>query len=135
MHHLYYEQPCLDLQELGTDISGLAKDMLEEGTRAIDELSLDCAHVKFDRLLTDPVGMVRDVYEHFGWTFSKEYEEILERFLEEDKKKREEVRRKKGGESGMHEHSLEHFGLREEDFSNDKFQTYLGRFGLEDMKK
>lgn len=135
MHHLYYEQNSFDLHQLGKDIAGLAKDMLEAGTKAINDLSLDCAHVNFDRLVSDPIGVVQDIYRHFGWTISDEYARILKEFLDADKIKREEVRKRKGGRSDLHEHSLSHYGLKEEDFSNDKFQTYLAEYGLQEMRK
>jgi hypothetical protein len=42
--------------------------------------------VYYDRLVADPVGTVRGVYEHFGLVWSQPYEEQLLTYLRENPK-------------------------------------------------
>ena len=132
MHNIYFERSCLDHKALGEDIAQCAKDALDQAPADIDRLGLDCADVIFDELVEDPMATVQKVYSHFGWEFSEEYSQILKTFLDDDKKKRSELRKKKGGKSVLHEHSLDFFGLREDDL---KFEKYVKRYGMENCKK
>ena len=133
---MYYERNCLDRTALGEDICGYARDRLQQTPLDIHSLALDCADVIFDELVSDPIGTVKKVYQHFDWQFTEEYEEILKRHLAEDAKKRALVRRRKGGVSALHEHDLGRFGLREEDLANEEvFREYVRRYGMQECKK
>lgn len=70
-------------------------------------------HVKYDSLIADPVGTVRDLYESFGWNFSAEYEGALHAYI----KKNKEERAFNKSRSAKHSYSLDQYGLSETDIA------------------
>ena len=75
--------------------------------------------VYYDRLVADPVGTVRGVYEHFGLVWSQSYEEQLLTYLRENPK----------GKYGPHPYASVDFGQTDEAIA-ERFAAYSERFGF-----
>ena len=84
------------------------------------ERSPDIIHdVYYDRLMADPIGTVRGIYDCFGLAWSDTYEEQLNAYVRDNPQ----------GKHGMHQYSSEDFGLTDEAISR-RFAGYCERFGL-----
>ncbi len=71
-------------------------------------------HVKFNDFVKDQLGTIKDIYDQYGWEMTKEAEEKINRFIKENPKDK----------NGVHEYSLEDFGLTEK-YINKKFERYI----------
>jgi hypothetical protein len=140
MHGTYYEAACLDRLALGRDVKDFTEYVLQQTPRDLaNHVHPDnCADVKFDCLVRDPIGTVRDVYEQLQWEFTPEYEKILTDFVAADKLKREDAKKTGGGggggKHGMYEHSPDRFGLNKYDFKMGVYEEYVEKYGLQDCK-
>jgi hypothetical protein len=83
----------------------------DEGSRFYD--------VRFEQIISDPVAAIEDMYRHFGFEFSEEFEGRMRRYL--DSRPRDK--------HGTHRYSLEQFGLSRERHA-PLFHDYCQRFGL-----
>lgn len=70
--------------------------------------------VSFSKLTTDPVGIVKDIYEKFGYVYSQEFEDAMKRYLAERPK------------TGV-KYSLEGIGLTNEDIE-ESFSDYIDTY-------
>jgi len=70
--------------------------------------------LKFEDFVKDQVGVVRKIYEHFGWELDKGTVEKFKTFLDKNPK----------GKHGRHEYSLDDFNL-EADKVNNLFSNYI----------
>jgi hypothetical protein len=75
--------------------------------------------VYYDRLVADPVGVVRDIYDHYGLAWSEEFEERLHYY----------VRQNPRGKHGAHQYAPASFGQTGEAIS-ERFAAYIERFEL-----
>ena len=75
--------------------------------------------VYYDRLVTDPIGTVRGVYDHFGLAWSGAYEERLVAYLRENPK----------GKYGSHRYASVDFAQTDEAIA-ERFAAYSERFGF-----
>jgi hypothetical protein len=80
--------------------------------------------VHFPDLLADPLACVRRVYEHFGLELSREAEERMSRFLEDNKRDKH----------GTHRYTLETFGIDPERDGRG-FDDYCERYGVARRKR
>ncbi len=118
---VYYHS--IDIRELGRQVLGrLSTDM---GRYLTDRTSLP-SHSFFDLgyrdLVSDPIGAIQDMYDHFGLELTQEARSSMQAYLSENPKNKH----------GVHRYSPEDFGLSQqailERFSdyNESFQAYLG---------
>jgi hypothetical protein len=128
MHEVYFEdQEGVDAV-LGRQAARYCSTVLRSAEEDIKTTGLACAHVHFDKLSSDPIGMVRDIYATFGWEVSPEYEAALNDYLAKDKVKREEVKKRTAGvERAVH--TPEDFKLNKEAITRD-FADYITKYNV-----
>jgi hypothetical protein len=56
----------------------------------------------YNDLIQDPVSVVKAIYKQFHWTFTDEYERLLENYLEENRQARLAVKAKKQKGGALH---------------------------------
>lgn len=72
VHQVYYENDCRDDNAIGRGLTDLTARYLKQAPEDIAQTGLDCAHVTYNELIKNPVGVVKAIYKQFGWTFSPE---------------------------------------------------------------
>ena len=77
---------------------------------------LDVRHKDFH---ADPLGVVRRIYDHFGFTLSAQAEQRMQ----------ERIRANPEGRFGEHRYTPEEFGLHPQQI-RERFATYMDRYGL-----
>jgi hypothetical protein len=75
--------------------------------------------VYYDQLIADPIGTVRDIYDHYGLAWSEEFAERLKDYLQQNPR----------GKHGAHQYAPEDFGQTGEAIS-ERFAPYIDRFEL-----
>ncbi len=75
--------------------------------------------VYYDRLVADPIGTVRDIYDHYDLAWSEEFAERLNDYLQLNP----------NGKHGAHRYAPETFGQTGEAIS-ERFASYIERFEL-----
>lgn len=92
-------------------------------TKFLQERSLLEPHricdVDYVDIRRDPITVVRRIYEHFGWSFSRATEQRMRRTLASQPKDRHK----------LHRYDLAQFGVEESE-SAVRFAAYCDRFGL-----
>lgn len=73
--------------------------------------------IRYDRLLSDPIGTIRDIYHHFEMYFSEEYLDLLRAYAASHPK----------DEHGRHRYSAEDFGQSAAELAR-RFAAYRERF-------
>ena len=108
-------------QELGPVVFDFYATSLERGLAVRDRSNaarfVDVTH---DDFVTDPLGVARRIYDHFGLPLSKPAEAAM----------RAHVRDNPQGKHGRHAYALEEWGL-EAGAVRERFKSYLERFDLE----
>jgi hypothetical protein len=128
MHELYFEGQDGVEAVLGRQAVKYCSAMLRSAEEDIKTTGLACAHVHFDKLSSDPIGMVRDIYATFGWEVSSEYEAALKDYLAKDKVKREEVKKRTTGvERAVH--TPQDFKLDKDAITRD-FADYIAKYNV-----
>jgi hypothetical protein len=114
-------QPDVDRLGVGSSVRTLWGAALERGTADREAPHVEAAFldVAFDRVVADPLGVVRDVYERFGLPYTAAYEQRLTAYL--DSGHRSEGR-------PTHLYRPEDFGLANADLE-EAFPVYRERFG------
>lgn len=134
MHHIYYEREDCDPLRLGNAMLSITELVLEKGMTDMNASKLEKANVLYHDLIKDPIGVVKDIYQQFGWEYSTEYDKILHEFLEEDAKKRDKLKTKynvpKATTQGLHTYSTEEYGVNKEVFRKGTFDKYTKNFQL-----
>jgi hypothetical protein len=75
--------------------------------------------VRYPDVVADPVGVIRGIYEYFDYSFGDAFEGRIVEWLEDNPK----------GKHGVHQYSLEQFGLTPNGVDTF-FADYCERFGL-----
>ena len=130
---------CMDMY-VGRDIqlNHVGKDMLHYANKSMaaghkffkkhSQKANPHVNIKYKDLISNPVETVRQLYKDLGYEFTAEYEEILQKFVDDDKRHRAKMKNESGGKK-LHTYSLEMFGLTEEDIDNSLSwyeKEYLG---------
>jgi hypothetical protein len=74
--------------------------------------------VSYEKLVADPIGTVKGIYEHFELAWSEAYEEVLNSYLRNNHK----------GKHGTHYYCATDFGLTDAKIAA-RFEAYIERFG------
>lgn len=111
IHPLYYEKSCKNDKNLGERMYELMKSVIMEGPDEIQRLKIPCAHIVFEDLVANPIEVVKSIYTQMGWTFTKQYQQLLEAYIEENNKKRAKTQKKATKSSSGDWHSLKEFGV------------------------
>ena len=85
-----------------------------------EEQIFDCMYAE---LFSDPIAMVKRVYEKFSLEYTEEFEQRMKIYLENNKQ----------GKYGRHKYSLEEYGFKAESVYEDwrDYMEYYG-FGIPD---
>lgn len=75
--------------------------------------------VYYDRLTDDPIGTVRDIYDHYGLAWSEEFAECLSYYVQQNPR----------GKHGVHQYAPEDFGQTGEAI-RERFTAYVERFEI-----
>lgn len=102
---------------IAMDLARIAVDRVMEYHKTIDTSRL--INVSYAKLVADPIGHVRTIYEKFGYEFTPEFEERIRRFLAE-----------KSSNRPKHVYSMEQFNLDGTAIDRE-FAAYHQHFGLE----
>src|SRR5206468_11529901 len=89
---------------------------LPERNRLADNRICD---IKYDQIRREPIGVVRQIYDYFGWSLSQEAEQRM-RILVPSQAERQ---------SANHRYDLSQFGSSAQEVLS-VFSTYCQRFGL-----
>jgi hypothetical protein len=140
LHQVYYEIEGRDDFQLGRQINKVSSQLLSQAPKDIIESGLQCAHVIYNDLVTDSVGIIQDIYKQFGWNYSDEYDTILKNYLDDNLKKREELKKfksfknskssSKDSEEKLHTYEPEEFGLTTELLSSGDYAKYAEAFDV-----
>jgi hypothetical protein len=95
-------------------LAGDTRVAIEQRQRLPKERVFDVSYYRF---IKDPVGMVKEIYDHFGYEFTDEFEQNIRKILSEHKQNR----------FGKHIYSLEQFSLTREGV-NKAFADYRDYF-------
>jgi hypothetical protein len=75
--------------------------------------------VYYDGLVADPIGTVRDIYDHYDLAWSEEFAGRLNHYVQQNPR----------GKHGTHRYAPEDFGQTGEAIS-ERFGAYIERFEL-----
>lgn len=129
LHQVYYENETRDDKLLGRQICQLSHQYLVQTPKDIEESKLGCSNINYENLVKDPIGTVKQVYQTFGWEFTSQYEEILQSYLAEDKKKRD-LKKKEKNRDVLHHYTPEEFSLTTEELCQGNFAEYVKRYNV-----
>ena len=104
-----HEAGDVQLDKVGATSLSFWAEMLRRADKDFGALEArEYQHVKYENLVRDPVGTVKQVYASFGWAFTKAYEDKLVAYIAANKAER--AKQASTGKA-MHSYSLEQFGL------------------------
>jgi hypothetical protein len=132
IHKLYYENECRDDHALGRTMLKVSEDLLVKAPTQIKESGLPCADVIYNNLVENPIKVVRDIYDQFGWAFTPAYHDALQNYLKEDKEKRMKTKQEQvsKGKNALHSYSPKAFGITEEALSSGGYKEYINRYNV-----
>jgi len=81
-----------------------------------EEQIFDCM---YEELFSDPIAMVKRVYQKFGLEYTGEFEERMKVYLENNRQ----------GKYGRHKYSLDEYGFKAESVY-DEYQDYMEHYGF-----
>jgi len=84
--------------------------------KEIEQQIFDCI---YDELFSDPIGMVKKIYQKFDLEYTKEFEERMKTYLKNNQQ----------GKYGRHKYSLEEYGFVAENL-NEEFKDYMNHYGF-----
>lgn len=123
VHQLYFEPECRDDKKLGQKLKTVTEEYLEKCEKDIVDAKLDIKHVYYGDTTKNCIETIRGIYSHFGWEFTKEYEDILRKFEVDENDKR--LKMAQGKE--LHKYEPQEFGLTSEELKSGYFEKYLGK--------
>merc|ERR1711871_91885 len=112
---------------MGKNIKNVTEKLLKRAPQDIRESGLQHQNVSYNELIKDPKAVVQKIYEEFGFKFTKEYEQKLDQYLEENRKEREAVQKSRQGNNSavLHSYRPEDYGIRGEELSEGVFSEYI----------
>jgi hypothetical protein len=117
LHSLTTER--LDVRRMTEAILSLQEHQIERNLAARYTHPGALFDVYYDRLVVDPIGTVRDIYEHYDLAWSEEFAERLNYYVQQNPR----------GKHGAHRYAPEDFGQTGEAIS-ERFAAYIERFEL-----
>lgn len=110
----------VDLKQIGEHWLNRAVEQVESGIAVRDRTSGEQFYdVYYNDLIQNPIGTVRQIYNHFSYDFTPEHEANINHWIADNPKNK----------YGTHRYSLEAFGL-DETTVNQKFDRYRQRFNV-----
>ncbi len=109
----------LDVRRMTETILSFHEHQIARNLAARDAHPGALFDVYYDQLAADPVGAVRDIYDHYGLAWSEEFAERLNNYAQQNPR----------GKHGAHRYAPEDFGQTGEAIS-ERFTAYIERFEL-----
>lgn len=126
-------------KDLGRRVEEMAAFALTQAPLDLAATGLPCAHVLFDDLVADPLGVVRAVYQQFGWEVSPAFESAVLSYVAENTRSRAAIHGTKANEGGKGNDTNKDPNRRSDKGSNSgaassasAYALNLGSFGLSD---
>lgn len=113
-----HEAEDAKLDELGQDTIKFWQAMLRKADHDLSTVQIPHSHVRYEKLIKDPVAVVKDIYSSMGWEYTDEYDKILGDYIAENKAKRSKI---KGKSKKLHNYSMEMYAM-----SKEQVDTELG---------
>jgi hypothetical protein len=133
-HSVYYEPENMNPKRLGSALNQLSSHLLNTTSDVLKETKCESIDILYDELIRNPKQIVQQVYAHFHWEFTKEYEAILDEFIQKDQEKRQKLKAKAAAEDNLHEYKPESYGLTKEELSSGVYENYIQKFNLKPPK-
>lgn len=133
-HQVYYAPHCRDDALLGKTIASVSAEYLTKAPQDLQESGLEHTNVTYEALIKDPISVVQQIYADFEWTFSDEYQVILQSYIAKDKAKRQALKERQGSKE-VHSYAPEEFSLTAAELSSGKFVDYCKKFDVPFPKK
>ena len=109
----------LDVRRMTEAILSFHEHQIARNLEARDAHPGSLFDVYYDQLVVDPIGTVRDIYDHYGLAWSEEFAERLNCYLQQNPR----------GKHGAHLYAPENFGQTRDTISK-RFAAYIERFEL-----
>jgi sulfotransferase family protein len=109
----------LDVRRMTEAILSLQEHQIGRNLAARDTHPGALFDVYYGRLVSDPIGTVRDIYDHYDLAWSEEFAERLNNYVQQNPR----------GKHGAHRYAPEDFGQTREAIS-ERFAAYIERFEL-----
>ena len=120
---LYSEQmpstDNLDVKKMAETTLRMMSSEVKRNLAAREKYPDKVFDVQYEQLVTDPIGTVKGIYNHFGLTWSEEYERVLNDYLQKNPK----------GKHGTHRYCSTDFGLTDAEIA-EQFVAYSEKFGF-----
>ena len=113
---------------MGKRIKYATEQLLQQTPKDVKESGLDCADVIYNDLIKDPKAVIKKIYKQFHWTYSDEYDAILEAYLVKNNEERLALKGKQG--HALHTYTPEEFGLTAEELTTGNFAEYCKAFNV-----
>ncbi|MFK8186311.1 MAG: beta-ketoacyl synthase N-terminal-like domain-containing protein [Phormidesmis sp.] len=108
----------LDKRAIGQEILGILAHQVEQGMKARAAISQErLCDISFGSLVKDPVGTVRQIYNHFGYEMSQEMDKNIQQYINNNPRYKH----------GKYSYSLEEFDLNVNQVSAS-FKDYIETF-------
>jgi len=106
-------------QSLGKEILDILSYQIKQGMKARATISnQQICDILFSDLVKDPVSTVRQIYDHYGYEYTREMEKNLYNYINDNPRYKH----------GKYSYSLEEFGL-DANSVNEKFEKYFAQIG------
>lgn len=118
-----FEQLCYqtpDRQKVGRGMLNVVEQLLTRGVQGRDRVDAGgerVLDVAYSDVIRDPVATVEQIYRHFGYDFTSEFQSRLKTYLAKDTH----------ASGPRHSYSLAEFGISPEELRN-RFGAYANRF-------
>lgn len=131
IHSVYYSPDGMDMKQLGRNLKKVSENVLQQATIDIKESGLEHYDIRYADMIKDPIGAVKKIYDQFGWEMSQEYKSILNRYIDENKRQRELMKKEKNnGGHALHHYDPETYGLSAEELSSGGFAEYVSNYNV-----
>lgn len=110
----------VDLEGIGKSFIDTFQLMIDRSDAFREKHGPDSIHdVQYADTVSDPLGTVRGIYDHFGETLSPEADAAMRAYMTDNPK----------GKHGKHSYSLEEYGLTKQSV-RDRFSDYIERYNI-----
>jgi hypothetical protein len=106
-----------DLPRLVDTALSIFEYAMESNLNARNRYPESVFDVRYDHLVADPAGVVKEIYDHYDLPWTAEYETRLNEYIRDNPR----------GKYGRHRYCAADFGLRE-DALRERFSPYTGKF-------
>jgi len=113
----------IDLHKIGNGHLSQLDILLRRADDVLSSSDTNIVNSNFKQFISDPIKMIQSIYNQLGYEFTVEYRIILEKYLEEDKIKRANLKKKDTRIPA----TLETYGISKNAI-DDKFKWYYDKY-------